>query len=452
MSSDLLVHLLQELDAPQHRLNIYRNYYLGQQPISFVSPESQKAIGNRLARLVVNVPKIVVSSLAARLRVIGFEGTEGLYDEWLAADLDQLIPAVHRTALLFGQSFVTCWGDGVNPTVSVESPQQFQVVTDPATRRIEYGIKRWRTETETHAVVYAPDRIERWRANQAGASTTAFELQEILDNPLGVVPVTRYLNSDLIADEPVSEIADIMGLTDALSKLAVDAVTASEYLAKPRRYSIGTELREVPKLDDDGNPVLADGEPVFDLVSPFSDSDRFMVAENENAKFGQLGGSPLDGYQNVAELILSQICAVTSLAPHQLGVFHSNPASAEALKSQEIGLTSKAEAKQAQFGRSHEQVAKLLYAIKHGVSPESVEASVLWGDPSVSSESAMADAAMKLVDSRILPVRYALMRLGYTEKQIEDIERIRAEEIVGLDKIEQLTREAGYGKELGIEL
>jgi len=452
LSSELLVHLLQELDAPQHRLTVYRNYYLGQQPISFVSPESQKAIGNRLARLVVNVPKVVISSLAARLRIIGLEGEPALWDEWLAADLDQLSPAVHRTALLYGQSFVTVWGDGQNPTVSVESPQQFQVVTDPATRRIEYGIKRWRTDKETFAVIYAPDRVERWKANQAGASTAAFELQETLDNPLGVVPVARFLNSDLIADEPVSEIADILGLTDALSKLTIDAMTGSEYMAKPRRYSTGTELREVPRLDDDGNPVLEGGEPVMDLVNPFGDDDRFMIAENDQAKFGQLNGSTLDGYQTVAELILSELCAVTGLAPHQLGVFHSNPASAEALKSQEISLTSKAESKQAQFGRSWETVGKLLHAVRNGVSPDSVECSVIWGDPSVSSEAAMADAAMKLVDARILPVRFALMRLGYTQKQIAEIERIRAEEIVGMDQIEQLTREAGYGREMGINL
>src|SRR5690242_18870499 len=108
MSSDLLVELLQELDGPQHRFHQYETYYKGEQRLAFVSPESAKAIGNRLSRLVVNIPKTLIDALGERLRVSGIAGVD-IWDEWIRNDLDQLSGLVHRSALLYSQSFCIVW-------------------------------------------------------------------------------------------------------------------------------------------------------------------------------------------------------------------------------------------------------------------------------------------------------------------------------------------------------
>ena len=88
-----------------------------------------------------------------------------------------------------------------------------------------------------------------------------------------------------------------MSLTDALSKATIDAITGSEFLAKPRRYAVGTQLRSVPVVDSDGNPVIEDGQPVLKLEKPFADDDKFMISENPEAKFGSLPASDLGGYR-----------------------------------------------------------------------------------------------------------------------------------------------------------
>ena len=292
-------------------------YYRGEQSMGFISPESERAIGNRLAHLVVNVPRILVNSLAERCRIIGFNPDASIWDDFIANDLDQQAGIVHRTALLYGQSFVIVWADADgNPTVSVESPLNVQVLTDPATREITAAVKRWsdRLKGETHTMVYLPDRIEHWRAQTARADTSgAFALVETLPNPLGVVPVVRFLNTDLVNDAGHwntdfwgyghSEIQGVMGLTDALCKVSSDALIASEYLAKPRRWATGVELVEVPKFDENGQPVLdGNGEQVMETINPFPDTDRFMVSSDENTKFGQLAvlTVSLDGYHGVA--------------------------------------------------------------------------------------------------------------------------------------------------------
>ncbi|MDX1879627.1 phage portal protein [Mycolicibacterium sp. 141076] len=439
---NLLDELFYQLNLRQVTYATYDRYYRGQQAMSFISPESQKAIGNRLAHLVVNIPRVLVNSLAERCRILGFTPDSTIWDDFIANDLDQQAGIVHRTALLYGQSFVIVWADADGkPTVSVESPLNVEVLTDPATRAITAAVKRWsdRINGETHAMVYLPDRIEHWRAKTVRAdSPGAFVLIETLPNALGVVPVVRFLNTDLVNDAGQwntdfcghghSEIDGVMGLTDALCKVSSDMLIASEFLAKPRRWATGVEPKEIPRLDNDGNPVFENGEPVLDAVSPFPENDRFLLAEAENAKFGQLSGSALDGYQNAADLILSEIAAVSSLPPHYLGIMHDNPSSADALRASEAGLTSKAADKQSAFGRSWELVGKLMKAVRTGQRVTDIPCRVVWCDPGTRSEAQMSDAVTKLVQAGILSKSGALRRMGYTENEISAEAEARASE------------------------
>ncbi|WP_293019807.1 phage portal protein [Mycolicibacterium sp.] len=440
---NLLDELFFALNLRQGAYATYDRYYRGQQAMGFISAESQRAIGNRLAHLVVNVPRILVNSLAERCRIIGFDPDASIWDDFIANDLDQQAGIVHRTALLYGQSFVIVWADADgNPTVSVESPLNVQVLTDPATREITAGIKRWsdRAKGETHAMVYLPDRIEHWRADTARADASgAFALIETLPNPLGVVPVVRFLNTDLVNDAGHwntdfwgyghSEIQGVMGLTDALCKVSSDALIASEYLAKPRRWATGVELVEIPKMDENNQPVLdGNGEQVMETINPFPDTDRFMLAADPESKFGQLSGSSLDGYQNLADLTLGLISAVSSLPPHYLGITHANPTSADALRASEAGLTSKAADKQSAFGRSWETVGKLMKAVRTGQAVADIKCRVVWCDPSTRSEAQAADAVVKLYQAGLLSKSGSLRRLGYSEDEIAAEATARASE------------------------
>jgi hypothetical protein len=210
-----------------------------------------------------------------------------------------------------------------------------------------------------------PDRIVRLRANQTGATTQGFATVEELSNPLNTVPVVAIRNSDRILDDRgYSEIDDLKPLVDALNKSLADMMVTSEYVGRPRRWATGIELTEEPVLDEAGEPT---GEMVE--VNPIPEGARAMISENHEAKFGQLAGADLAGYEASVRVIISQIMACSTLPAHYLGVLADQPASADALRAAEASLTARAEARQATFGRSWEQVARLMIAVRDGRDP-----------------------------------------------------------------------------------
>ncbi|WP_238391015.1 MULTISPECIES: phage portal protein [unclassified Mycolicibacterium] len=415
MSSDLLVELLQNLDAPQGRYAELERYHTGAQSLAWISPESRKALGNRLSRMASNIPRLAVSSLTERLRIVGFSDPHA-WKLFVDSDTDQLAAQVMADALLYSVGYVLVWSKDGRPVASVESPRQCAVLRDPADRSVIAGVKRYRTKTQTHAYVYLPDRIEHHVANTPGAATAGFELVETLDNPLGVVPLVPIDNGG-------SEVDDLVPLVDALNKLLVDMMTASEAAGKPRRWIAGLELVERERVDADGNPVLDDDdEPVIDLVSPIDDVNTIqtMISEQSDTKFGQLPASDLSGFKEGVQVIISQIAAVSALPAHYLNPLSSSQVpSADGLRASEASLTARAEQKQLLFGRAWELVGRLLIAVDRSADPTTIPLRVTWGSAATRSVAQEADAAVKLFQSGLLSRRATLARLGFTDDEIE---------------------------------
>jgi hypothetical protein len=429
MDLELLTELIHTLDSPQYRYSDLERYYTGTQPLSFLSPEAKVALGNRFGRMAVNIPRLAVTSLSERLRITGFTGAD-VWADWLRNDMDQRSSIAMREALLFGWSFVTVWVDaGGRPLVSVESPKQVAAVTDPSSRVVTSAIKRWQTRSTTELVIYLPDVIIRMRADTPGAATAGFYVVGSTPNPLGMIPVVPVRNSDLIGvwnptetgatDRGCSEIEDLKCLCDGLSKTLADLAVAQEFTARPRRWATGIELVRRPLTDDDGNPVLGDDDqPVLETVNPIPEGNRAMLAENEQAKFGQLDGANLAGFQTAVDIWVQMIMAVSALPAHMIGITSANPPTAASQLAAEASLTARAEQRQQVFGRSWEQVGRLIVAVRDGADPAEVDCQVQWAPADSRSVAAEADSAQKLYAAGILSRTTTLKRLGFTDDEI----------------------------------
>ncbi|RJN32909.1 phage portal protein [Nesterenkonia natronophila] len=416
MSKEQLQSLIQVIDGRAVNLDQLDRYYNGNPPLSFLSPEAREALGNRFGRMASNFCRLTVTSISERLRITGFtrdgQPDPALWADWTRNDLDQLAGTLHREALTLGTAYCIVWADHYGqPTISVESAHQMTALRDPGTRQIVAAVKRWNTATGSEAILYGPDTITRFRsASQNATAGAQYRVAETIENPLGVVPVVEFRNSDRLLDEGVSELRDVIPLQDSLNKLLADLLVGSEYFARPRRWATGIELEE----DEDG-----------EADNPYPESNRMMIAESDLSKFGQLPASDLGSYDTAIRTIVSQIMAVSSLPGHYTGIVANQPPNADGLRAAEASLTARVEQRQHTFGRSWEKVAGLAHAIRTNTDPLAADITLTWADPATRSVAQEADAVVKLFQAGLLPVTAALEKLGYSEDQISRIRDAR---------------------------
>ncbi|WP_204081381.1 phage portal protein [Mycobacterium riyadhense] len=422
---DILVEHLQALDAPQAQYCELQRYFDGYSRLSFLSAEQKIALKN-FDRVSSNVCRAAILALQERLCVSGLGDAFPL---WLANNMDQRAIQVHQDALLFGFGAVGVWTDRRGrPTATVESPKTFVVQRDPITRELVSACKRVRTKTTTEAWIYLPDKITHYRADTPGAATAGFNVVDEMDNPLGTPPVA------VIGHEcQPSASADLLTLQNALDKTLLDGLTASEAAAFPRRFAAGLAPEERQKLDDEGNPVLdEDNQPVMQLVNPLAE-DRMKVwlSDDPETKFGQLAATDLAAFEALTRVILAQCMMVSGLPAHYLGQLTAaaQPTSADALRASEAALVARVESYQLQYGTGWERVGQLLLAVRDGGDPDDIPVSVQWRPADTRSEAQLSDSVTKLVAQRILPVSYALKKLGYDDEEIAAIMAAREQEI-----------------------
>jgi hypothetical protein len=301
----LLEDLSRKLDEQHAVLHRLDTYYAARQPLAFLSPESREALGSRLHQLAVNFPRLVVDSLAERLRVEGFRindsADDALWDSWIASGMQDGSAQAHTEALAMGRAFVIVWPHNGEPLATVESPRQVIVKRDPATRQVTAALKRWTEDGKAHATLFTSDKVTRYTSVAAvpegGAiPPSGWTAAESFDNPFGSVPVVPLINRGRLLDfNGVSEMQDVMDLSDALNKLLADALVTSEFFARPRRWVTGLEIVEEDELDADGNPT---GEKV--AINPFSnEGSRVWQSEAPETEFGQFPPARLDGYSDL---------------------------------------------------------------------------------------------------------------------------------------------------------
>lgn len=407
MSNKLLDALSAKLDESQAGLSNLDAYFEGRQPAAFLSPKSQEALANKLKVLSVNFPKLLVNSVAERLKVTGFkvfgenDADAELWKVWQANDLEAQSHLAHVDSLTYGRSFVFVWsGPDGKPLVTVESAKQVAVFHDPATGVVTSAVKRWSDATTHYAVLYEPDTITRFAGKE-----NALSVVEVIPNPLGEVPVVPLVNRSRLLDfDGSSEMNDILDLTDALAKIMSDSMVSSEYYARPRRWVTGLEITE----DEDGNPV-----------NPFSsEADRVWTAEAPETKFGQFEGQSLGGYGDLSAVLTQQIGAVAGLPPHYLGLNGDQPPSADAIRSAEASLVAKVIGKQRTYGRAWAKVADLIVKVTGTTGPD---LETLWAAPDTRTPAQVADAAAKLSGIGVPLASVLADPMGYTPTQIEQI-------------------------------
>lgn len=414
--SDLIVELNRSLDSRQGPYDRITKAWQGDNPAAYMSQKSRQALDDRLRRLGVNFPRLVVNSKVDRLSVSGLRNAvtgvanSEAWDRWIRSGMVTKSEQVHTDYYLYGSSYVTVWADSFGrAAVTTGTPRSTYVDRDPITGEIRSALRRWRTIDGARCTVMTPESITLYSSRSAefGASAGAWSVVESQPNPLGIVPVVPFTREQSAEDvDGTSAVADILDLSDALAKILSDAMVTSEHFARPRRWATGLEIEETE-----------DGE----IVDPFR-KESHLQSESPDTKFGQFSSSDLAGYNTLIATLTQQIGSLTGLPPHYLGLHGDQPANADGVRAAEAQLASGAYSDQRSLNQPWARVNQLMAAVEDpAVDARGMDTSAVWASPEIRTPAQAADAALKLRDIGV-PLETVLVEsLGYAPDRAADI-------------------------------
>jgi hypothetical protein len=414
-------------------------YYEGQQRLEHIG----LAVPPDLRRFetVVNWPRLAVDALEERLDIEGFQlaGADAddtnLWRIWQANDLDEESQLAHLDALIYGRSFI-CVGageDDATPLVTVESPREMIAAFDPRTRSVSAALRMYgetdEDPTPQLATLYLPDRT-RWLARGTDGKWHEYDGD---DHNLGVVPVIPLLNRRRVGRwSGVSELTDIMPLTDAAARSLTNLQIAGETHSVPQKYALGVSKGDF--VDKEGNPLPA-WQAYFQAI---------WANASKEVKVGQFQASDLSNFHETVNHYAKLVASLTGLPPHYLGFTTDNPASADAIRSSEARLVKRAERRQRIFGGSWERAMRLVLRISTGEwVPAARGMETKWRDAATPTHAAKVDAIQKLTGGKpIMSVESAQEELGWNKTR-RDVERQRLENEASDPTLERFARELG---------
>jgi SPP1 Gp6-like portal protein len=424
-----LPRLVKLHDAELFDLNANDHYYEGTQPLSYMAPELLRELNERMRQLVINWPRLVVDALEERLDVEGFRwarqarADDDLWEIWQANDLDEESQLAHVDALALRRSFVIVGAnedDEAHPLITVESPIEVYADRDPRTREVCAAVKRWSEDVPAggdpveHATLYLPD-LTTWYVKVKGKWVSDPD-QDPDHHGLGRVPVVPLVNRARTRNRAgVSELKDVIPVSDSLCKIATDMMVSAEYHAIPRRYAAG--LSQEDFVDPDGNRISSYTARIGAL----------WLSENPETKFGQFPEAQLSNFHETVNCLARIVSGLTGLPPHFLGYIGGEPISADAIRASEARLIKRAERRQRAFGGSWERVMRLALLIRDNREPEGAASlETIWRDAATPTRAQQADAAVKLHGEGLLPTEQAWEDLGYTQVQIDRMLEMQA--------------------------
>ena len=189
-------------------------------------------------------------------------------------------------------------------------------------------------------------------------------------------------------------------------------MVAAEFVAIPLRgfLGVGPDAFE----DEKGNKLTAMEAIMGRLLAIPADADTVKQFEFASAQ--------LSNFTGVIDKLASLTASIAGLPPHYMGMATDNPPSAEAIAASESRLAARAERAQDSLGCGALDAGELILKFTKAWDPEYAAMRLDWRDVRTPTEAAKADAAVKLNQAKILPLRQTRQRLGYDDDAIDEME------------------------------
>jgi hypothetical protein len=435
----LVDRLSQQLDKANADYDKWDRYYSGDQPMAYLAPEVEAQVGSRLSPMVINWAETIADSVNRRIKHEGFRIGQGretdteLWRIWTANGMHEDAPLGQVDTLVHGLGFISVWGndeDPQTPLMSFESAHQVAVLYEPGTgdRVVRAALKRWEDDDHTFATLYLADRVIRYVSKRTSGTAMggAYEVEQVLDNPLGAVPIVPMVNRGrLLNRSGRSELASIAPIADGINQLATGLMVTSEFYLTPRRYATGIQ---VPTDGADRERLQAEVKQYWEEATK---SKTWLAGQG--VTFGQFSEADLAGFVSGIHLLTSALASIGGLPPDDLGLNQVNPASAEARRAAETVLILRADEKKDSWGPRYCRAMRFAVAARDGIPVRDVpqdlsQMTAAFKDSATPAIAQSMDAAVKGVDAGLYDIEAGQEVVGLGPTEREAIKARRAEQ------------------------
>lgn len=397
----------------------YVNYYDSKDtPLQYAQKKFAEVFGDTLKSYKDNFCPLIVDSISERMVINGFrmgedeESDKDAQEIWQRSFLDADSNAATIDTLVQGISALVVWvDDEKRPIITPESASEVVVQYKAGSRRkLEAAYREFTDDWgEVHGTLFLPNGVYTAAKGKAGWSNPDFT-----ENPFEEVPVVPLTNRKRLRSEPFSELASIIPISDAINKVSMDALVASEFGAFPQRVISGLE------------PFEDTEEERMAMMRAYI--DRILTFDGDDVKWGQFDPTDLGNYVKLIDMLVQHM-ASQSRVPFNYFLLNGGQApSGESIAAAEAGLVAKARERMLHFGESWETAMRLAFKAMDDPRADAYDAEVIWGDPEHRTQAALVDSLVKLKELDV-PVRQLQRDYGYSAKQILRFVEMKEEEL-----------------------
>jgi len=444
------VHLLaRELEHRAPGIESYVNRYLGEgETLRWASKKFDEYFKKQFAGFGDNWCMPVVDAAAERMKVLGFRAhgedlkiDQQLQRDWLGSNSDLGSSEAFTMQMAGGRAFSLVHpADSPDkaPNVTWENPQSAIVNTDPVTGIDREGLVMWKDDEYDYATYYTATHFvkmkrkngqQRFENTQRITPTGGWEPRDGEHQPamhhLGEVPLTEIRNKTLLDDDPMSDIAGVAALQDAVNLVWAYLMNALDQASMPARVAVNADVPQVPILDKEGQVAGYQDVELDELLK-----EKIIFLPGQDARIEEWTAANLDAFSNVISQLVEHIAAQTRTPPHYLVAKMINTA-AESLNIAEAGLVSKVKERILYASKGIKKTFRLMAAAR-SATDERLDAlragTIIWDNIQYRSEAQMADVGTKLKAAGF-PTEYVYEKLLTDPVQVARVMAMREREL-----------------------
>ncbi|MFK0082735.1 phage portal protein [Glutamicibacter sp. NPDC090743] len=441
--------LARELEHRGPTIEKYVNRYQGEgETLRWASKKFDEYFKKQFAGFGDNWCMPVVDAAAERMQVLGFRAhgedlkiDEQLQRDWLGSNSDLGSSEAFTMQMAGGRAFSLVHpADSPDkaPSVTWEHPQSAIVNTDPVTGIDRDGLVMWQDDkydfatyyTQTHFVKMKRENGKQRYENTERISPTGGwkprdDEHQPAEHHLGEMPLTEIRNKTLLDDNPMSDIAGVAALQDAVNLVWAYLMNALDQASMPARVAVNADVPQVPILDKDGQVAGYQDVELDELLK-----EKIIFLPGQDARIEEWTAANLEAFSKVISQLVEHIAAQTRTPPHYLVAKMINTA-AESLNIAEAGLVSKVKERILYASKGVKKTFRLMAAAR-GATNDRIESlragTIIWDNIQYRSESQMADVGTKYKAAGF-PTEYVYEKLLTDPVQVARVMAMRQKEL-----------------------